>query len=1467
MNEALLIFRNKGYYELPVTDLFFLTEDFLPGENGSFYTCRRNDKSLLINEIVMQPYTPFSFEDTVFEWYRLDTRVFPFPNNGRIWCGNHSACDIRVQNNSDDNTKLSIIIEQGKLFLEDGDAYLNGQLITLRESLLSIGDCIYAGGLRIYIRQNSILVNGDPHAYNTDLYDIGRIEQPFSDFPLYKRSPRIIKHLPDGSVNLTPPPAKAEKQKGQLLKMIIPPFVMLSMTIAISILIPRGLYALIGIASTFVSMVMSVTGYVNDRKDAKKAEADRQKQYGEYLLRQRKSLDSLRLAQRDALTFHYPSISRIDVMARQWSSRLYERSANDDDFLTVTIGNSTHPASYQISRSSEEIRGEEDNLLTEMNEIADEFSHLENLPATIDLKRAHLGIVGEKRHIQEQLSILVAQLTFFQSYHDVEIVCLFDQKHRDSFHWMRWYPHCRIKAINVTGMVDGENTRDQVLGNLTQVLKDRKLKKEEQKKETRYLPHYIFIVDEPKLLINHSIMEYLQDQDSALGFSLIYTTDMLTSLPENIKTVVQIGDRDNAVLVMNEGRLTKLPVALQRSGNIQLESMSRSLAALTHIQGISTQIPESITFFEMYKIHQPKDLQIISRWKQNSSHKSLAVPLGVRAKDDYVELNLHEKAHGPHGLVAGTTGSGKSEIIQSYILSLAVNFHPYEVGFLLIDYKGGGMAGLFKNLPHLLGMITNLDGGESMRAMASIKSELARRQRVFSAHGVNHINHYNKLFASGEATLPMPHLFLISDEFAELKKEQPEFMSELVSAARIGRSLGIHLILATQKPTGVVDDQIWSNSRFKLALKVQDSSDSNEVLKTADAANITQPGRAYLQVGNNEIYELFQSAWSGAAYSHSSEKSDCDDRVYLVNKLGQRQLLGNDLSGGEEAQSRLTQLDVVVQHLEATWAALSLPSVDRPWHPPLPKSMVSPHIHATKDVALFSVLDARVSIGLVDIPEQQRQDEWIYDFTTDGNLAIFGSSGFGKSTTLMTFIMSLAVKNSPELMRFFVIDLGNAALSQTRGLPHTADYISLDDAEKLDKLVKLISEETQIRKTLLAEQNALNFTMYNTVAEIKLPAIIVVVDNYDVIRELGGDLEDFWTRLTRDGSGIGIYVVAAATRSGAFKYVMLGNFKKKISHALVDQNEMSALIGRTPYSLGEFPGRAFMKFANVNMLQVYTAVPYEDDVSYANNIGILIDKIGQTYSGQLAEGIRTLPDKLDYDTLLEYASEPAKGMLPMGLDFDEVEMQGLSLANSIHLIMGTSGSGKTNVLRLALKSLKDAERIMLVDSREMELGDLALEPNISYCSDSQKMAELLEELRGHVQARHASFAQQSLPPRQFYSTLPTICIVVDDTDNFIALLSASKLANFETIIKDALSVGIVLICASLSSRMKGFDEITKLLKESTSGIILGLPVAQTIWQVSGLAGYKPKADTAVLYSKGEYIPIKVPLIEKSVQTV
>ena len=306
------------------------------------------------------------------------------------------------------------------------------------------------------------------------------------------------------------------------------------------------------------------------------------------------------------------------------------------------------------------------------------------------------------------------------------------------------------------------------------------------------------------------------------------------------------------------------------------------------------KLPSMITFLEMFKVGKIEYLNLIDRWMENDPTESLATPIGIDEKGEEFLLDLHEKYHGPHGLVAGMTGSGKSEFIMTYILSLAINFHPSEVSFILIDYKGGGMAKTFKSLPHTAGIITNLDGSLINRCLTSINSELKRRQKVLDEAsqklGISNIDiyKYQKLYREHQVEEALPHLFIISDEFAELKSQQPEFMQELISTARIGRSLGIHLILATQKPSGVVNEQIWSNSKFKICLKVATKQDSQEMLKKPDAAELKQTGRFYLQVGYDELFKLGQSAWAGAPYIPDDEYiEENTDSISIINNTGQ----------------------------------------------------------------------------------------------------------------------------------------------------------------------------------------------------------------------------------------------------------------------------------------------------------------------------------------------------------------------------------------------------------------------------------------------------------------------------------------------------------------------------------------------------------------------------------------------------
>lgn len=1355
-------------------------------------------------------------------------------------------------------SSLKCIITKDVINVLSGTPYINGKLVTPGEYVFSNGDRLYSDGVEMCFSDTYIGIRGN--GYRTSLNEhIDRTEN-IDGFPEYKRSPRIIKREPIAGVELVPPPKASEKKKGELAKLILTPLATAAVTGIMSFILGRGIMVLMAFASTLVSIVVSVTNYIQNRKETNRKEKERRDAYEKYLLEQQQILAQSTNKFIDSKRYHNPSVREIENMVSNYSSRIYERRANDYDFLQFSIGLAECTPSFKISAKLDDVEYKNDPLYCAMKEIYSEFKTVNDIPVVVDLKNAHVGIVGEKEYIQQQLFSIITQLCFLQSYHDIEIITLVGAKSRENFEWIRWFPHCRIKSINVSGLISGENQRDQVLGNISQVFKMRKIQKDESKSEGIFMPHYIFIIEEPKMLINHNIMEYLQSETANLGYSMIYTTNQLSNLPENIKTILLLDSDRSGRLLMREGALENLKLKTNNTDGVDLPLIARQLAPLVHNKGVSSQIPESITFFDLYGVKTPDEIPVEALWEKNASFKSLAVPLGVRGKDDIVYLNLHEKAHGPHGLVAGTTGSGKSEILQSFILSLAINFHPHEVGFLLIDYKGGGMANLFKDLPHLLGTITNLDGSESMRALASIQAENRRRQRVFGEVGVNNISQYTKLFKSGDVAEPMPHLFIISDEFAELKKEQPDFMKELVSTARIGRSLGVHLILATQKPTGVVDDQIWSNSRFKLALKVQNEADSKEVIKTPDAARITQPGRAILQVGNNEIYETFQSAWSGASYSQEQVEKAYDGRVYMINELGQGVLLNQDLSDTSAADNtKITQLDAVVAKICNIYKKMKCQSVQKPWLPPLPQAIVSPHINIEDivDSAEFDSIDAAVSLGIIDLPEMQSQMEYSHDFLQDGNLAIFGASGYGKSTLIVQIALALAIKNSPEMMKYYVLDLGNSALIPLKGLPQTADYLSFDDTEKLKKLMALLTDEISLRKKLFAREGAINFNMYNSVSKEKLPVIIFFIDNYDVVREMGVEIEDYITKITRDGAGLGIITVFTASRASAVRYAVLNNFKNKICNYLFDHAEINSLVGRSAYTLPEIKGRAMVKLKEPAIMQAYLPAEFEDEIGYASRIREIVQRIADTCSVSKARGIPMLPEVLTRQELMAAVPRDEK-RIAIGLDTNDVLPQYLPDDSGKVLIVGGSQSGKTNILSLIISQLK-GEMLFICDSKTGDLLEYAQNPGIVYMSDAVESDNFIIALENLVKERHEAYKKSGgkLRPREFFSSLPRATVIIDEGENFVEL-TKSYAKRAEAVLADALNVGVTVITATLPTKLKGYDSVSKILKETSNGIVTGNPSEQSVLQMSANRSYKPQIDMAFIVKNGRQTLVMVP---------
>lgn len=366
---------------------------------------------------------------------------------------------------------------------------------------------------------------------------------------------------------------------------------------------------------------------------------------------------------------------------------------------------------------------------------------------------------------------------------------------------------------------------------------------------------------------DQSLMAFLKEDSLKLnGIYWCYRNE--NEISEEVRDLVR---KKSGCFVLIDGFEEMMFVLAQKLGYDRLLKTEKSILIseqfynfYTNKSSGSRNIPDVVSIFDLYGITNVKQLHIMSRWKQNEPFRTLSVPIGQGVGGECVYFDIHEHAQGPHAIVASAAGYGKSEFIQSYILSIAVNFHPNEVGVVLINYKSGGLVSKFDSLPHILGTITNLDE-ESIRLITALRSELKRRQHILSEYNVSHIDGYIKLYKQGNAGSPIPHLIVICDEIAEIKREYPEYLQMLMEIHRVGRSLGIHMIFTTAHPAGVISDQIYSSSKSRICFKLADKADSQDMLKSPDAAYLTNIGRAYLQVGNFDTYEQFQTAWSSAS--------------------------------------------------------------------------------------------------------------------------------------------------------------------------------------------------------------------------------------------------------------------------------------------------------------------------------------------------------------------------------------------------------------------------------------------------------------------------------------------------------------------------------------------------------------------------------------------------------------------------
>ena len=1388
-------------------------------------------------------------------------RVYDLLDLSEFQIGSHKGALITL----DEDVELLLQKSQNQWMLTrlKGAFYRNNHLEQMDQQLIGFGDELSLGAVTIKLFPDEVWVLGPAQ--------VGRqltLREPsrygfYEDYPDYHRSPRIIYRGSEDKILINPPGQEPAKPSDELLKLIVPPLTMVGVTVLITLVQPRGIYILATVGMSITTMIFSIRGFIKNRKKYKADKKERIDLYRLYLKDKVKELTRLEREQKEGMHYHFPTILELTDLVESYNHRIYEKTPLHFDFLYYRLGLGKIPTSYDLKYGQQERSGKKDALEEEGYALYSRHKKIPDMPIPANLSHGPVGYIGPRNLVLEQLQLLVMQLATFHSYHDVQFITILPEEEKEQWSWMRWLPHAKLQELNVRGFVYNQRTRDQVLNSLNQILKLRRSQKEEasHKESTLFHPHYVVLVTDEKLILDHIIMEFFTEDPTELGCSLIFVEDVMSSLSENIQTVINIKDRNTGQLVMEEGVLKETDFRLDHFPvDYDKERIARTLAPLNHLQNLKSSIPDSVTFMEMYGAETFEDLQVSSRWKKNAPYKSLAVPIGLRGQDDLVQLNLHEKAHGPHGLIAGTTGSGKSETIQSYILSLAVNFHPHDVAFLLIDYKGGGMANLFKNLPHLLGTITNLDGVQSMRALASINAEIHRRERLFGEFEVNHINQYQKKFKNGEATEPLPHLFIISDEFAELKVNQPDFIKKLVSIARVGRSLGVHLILATQKPSGVVDDQIWSNSRFKIALKVADRSDSNEMLHTPDAAEITQTGRAYLQVGNNEVYELFQSAWSGADYQPEKDDMGIEDHtIYLINELGQYEILNEDLSGLEDADEIKevpTELDAIVHNIHLLCEEQEIPPVPQPWLPPLKERIALEELEEVQPaIAWAQEKSLSILLGMADIPQAQKQEAVSINLAKDGHVLLYGSPGTGKTTFLQSAGMDLGRKFSPKDLTMYLMDFGTNGLAPLSKLPQVADTMLLDQTEKISKFVRIMEKELNRRKKLLADYGVGTLELYRQASGQEEPAIVILLDSYEAFKEEAYEAELFklLVRISREGLSIGVHLLITAGRQSNLRAQLYSNFKHQLSLPQNEASEVRTIVGSTPLAMTmeDIKGRALMKREDVDVIQLALPVSGDNENQVLNNLRQEVASLQEAWTGQRPSAIPMVPEELMVEEFLKLPSVQEaieNGQIPIGLELEMVGSVNISLSKFKHMAyVSNAEDAFDNITHHLLRTILKMPNVhmMLIDAfQEYESYSNQVK---TYVGSKKEVSDIGNQLIYEIERRLEKGISS-----EWIVFIPNMRALVSESDLNVQQLQFMFEKGYRVGMRFIIGTDYTYIGTSV-------DPIPRYLKTNVQWVIFGMRLMDQTFLDKGIYSrdVAPDPDQVYLHSRKEIIKLKI----------
>ncbi|MBR7831820.1 cell division protein FtsK [Actinospica durhamensis] len=1026
-------------------------------------------------------------------------------------------------------------------------------------------------------------------------------------------------------------------------------------------------------------------------------------------------------------------------------SRLWERRRHDPDHLVLRIGTADQPSMLEVEDAD---RGGEFNERVRWS--------VPGMPVGFGLAdRGVVGLAGPPERIRPLAGWLLAQIATLHSPHGVRIAILTDPDRAADWEWLRWLPHLRSPYAPVLLIGNDPETVGYRLSELTGTLARRQeAAKSPMGRAVFADPDLVVLVDGARRMRDLPGMMQLLAEGPRMRMFFICVDGEMRMLPKEATSVVV--DDGERLTLRQDGLPEFAGIRPDLADPDWFEEVARALAPLRDATidegGV---LPDRLRLTELLGLDAPDAEVIAARWQARPSSTVAQIGMGY---DGPLAIDLAQD--GPHALIGGTTGSGKSELLQTLVASLAVANRPDELTFLLIDYKGGSAFRDCVDLPHTLGMVTDLDGHLVNRVLESLAAELRRRERLLAEYGAKDQPDYLAKRRLEPAMPPLPRLLLIVDEFASLVREVPEFIPGMVSLAQRGRSLGIHLVLATQRPAGVVSPDIKANTNLRIALRVLDPLESKDVIDTGDAALIPAnlPGRALVRLSHRSV-AAFQTAYSGAPYLRAQAPVTPATAVELPwLKLGRPDELPHPQRGASAPETEHaafteyaeTDLSMLVQAVRLAAQDLKIEPQPRPWLPELPERVTLaqlPALTVAEDRPEVHAELPPITIGIEDLPSVQQQRPVTLDLKTFTHLAILGTARSGRTQALRTVAGALAERYTTAEVHMYAVDAAGGGLSVLDALPHTGAVVGRADLERVDRLLTRLTTELTRRQELLAEHHSNNLTELRAAMPPgpRPGHLLLFADGWESLHATihehdNGRLLDDLFRLLREGAAAGIHVVLAGDRGLAN-----GRMSNLIEHRLMlrmsDKNDFMLLGMRSqdvPTRVS--PGRAWQSGQLVEM-----QIALLDDDPSGQAQAEALRRIGRTAqqrdAGTLAVNrpftVGKLPLGIDFAAAYRQLPEakPLVGLIGIGADETGPVTVDFSGRGYAFVVAGPSGSGRSNTLAtLAISLLASRTRLLIVTPRESPLRRLAADPQVRVLAhaqpDGRDIEAALEELGG-----------------------------------------------------------------------------------------------------------------------------------------